>query len=89
MTGRWFSSGTLVSSINKTDRHETTEILLKVALNTIALTPSILSILNYTDKCQYHNVQLIFTSDTFSLDESNLFLSQVISEVPTKKITYI
>jgi S-ribosylhomocysteine lyase LuxS involved in autoinducer biosynthesis len=27
--------GTLVSSTNKTDRHDITEILLKVALNTI------------------------------------------------------
>ena len=34
-TGRWFSPGTLVSSINKTNRHDITEILLKVALNTI------------------------------------------------------
>jgi hypothetical protein len=34
-TGRWFSSGTPVSSTNKTDRHLITEILLKVALNTI------------------------------------------------------
>jgi hypothetical protein len=34
----WFSSGTLVSSINKTDRHDITEILLKVAFNTITLT---------------------------------------------------
>jgi hypothetical protein len=33
--GRWFSPGTLVSSTNKTDRHDVTEILLKVALNTI------------------------------------------------------
>jgi hypothetical protein len=40
-TGRWFSSGALVSSTNKTDRHDITEILLKVALNTINLTPSI------------------------------------------------
>jgi hypothetical protein len=31
----WFSLGTPVSSTNKTDRHDTTEILLKVALNTI------------------------------------------------------
>jgi hypothetical protein len=30
-----FSPGTLVSSTNKTDRHDLTEILLKVALNTI------------------------------------------------------
>ena len=34
-TDRWFSSGTPVSSTNKTDRHDITEILLKVALNTI------------------------------------------------------
>ena len=34
-TGLWFSPGTPVSSTNKTDRHDITEILLKVALNTI------------------------------------------------------
>jgi hypothetical protein len=34
-TGQWFSSGTPVSSTNKTDCHDITEILLKVALNTI------------------------------------------------------
>jgi hypothetical protein len=33
-TGRWFSPGTLVSSTNKTDWHDITEILLKVVLNT-------------------------------------------------------
>jgi hypothetical protein len=32
---RWFSPGTPVSSTNKIDRHDITEILLKVALNTI------------------------------------------------------
>ena len=32
--------GTAVSSTNKTDRHDITEILLKVALNTITLTPT-------------------------------------------------
>ena len=31
-TGRWFIPGLPVSSINKTDRHDLTEILLKVAL---------------------------------------------------------
>ena len=35
--GQWFSPGTPVSSTNKTDRHDVTEILLNVALNTIAL----------------------------------------------------
>ena len=34
-TGMWFSLGTPVSSTNKTDRHDITEKLLKVALNTI------------------------------------------------------
>ena len=33
VTGRWFSPGTLISSTNKTDYHDITEILLKVALN--------------------------------------------------------
>jgi hypothetical protein len=35
MTGRWFSPGTPVSSTNKSNRHDKTEILLKGALNTI------------------------------------------------------
>jgi len=38
-TGQWFSPGTQVSSTNKTDRHDITEILLKVASNTINLKP--------------------------------------------------
>jgi hypothetical protein len=38
LADRWFSPGILVSSTNKTDRHELTEILLKVALNTIEQT---------------------------------------------------
>ena len=33
-TGRWFSPGILVSSTNKIDHHDVTEILLKVVLNT-------------------------------------------------------
>jgi hypothetical protein len=33
--GLWFSPGTPVSSTNKTDLHDITEILLKVALSTI------------------------------------------------------
>jgi hypothetical protein len=36
---QWFSSGTPTSSINKTDRHDIIEILLKVAL--ITITPSL------------------------------------------------
>jgi predicted GTPase len=36
--GRWFSPGTPISSTNKTDHYDISELLLKVALNTIALT---------------------------------------------------
>jgi hypothetical protein len=32
LTGQWFSPGTPVSYTNKTDRHDKTEILLKVSL---------------------------------------------------------
>jgi hypothetical protein len=38
VTGRWFSQGTPVSFTNKTDRHDITEILSKVALKTLTLT---------------------------------------------------
>jgi hypothetical protein len=35
VTGQWFSPGTPAASINKTDCHVITEILLNVSLNTI------------------------------------------------------
>jgi hypothetical protein len=38
VAGRWFSPGTLVSSTNKTDCHDRTEILLKVVIKAITLT---------------------------------------------------
>jgi hypothetical protein len=38
VTCRWFSPGTLVSSTNKTDCEDVTDIFLKVTLNTINLT---------------------------------------------------
>ena len=44
--GRWFSLGTTVSSPNKTDCHDITEILSKVPLNTI--TPN-LTIIRFCD----------------------------------------
>ena len=45
--GVWFFPGTPVSSIDKTDRHNITEILLKVALNTIILLHSKIQLKNY------------------------------------------
>ena len=44
-TDRWFSLGPPVSSTNKTDGHDITEILLKVALNTIKFKPTPLAYL--------------------------------------------
>ena len=35
IAGQWFSLGTPVSSTNKTDHHDITVLLLKVALNSI------------------------------------------------------
>jgi hypothetical protein len=55
-TGRWVSSGTHVSSTNKNDHHDTTEIFLKVALNTNTLT----LILSWIQNAKYTiNSQLI------------------------------
>ena len=39
VAGRWFTPGTPVFFTNKTDDHDITEILLKVAFNTITLKP--------------------------------------------------
>jgi hypothetical protein len=46
-TDRWFSLGTPVSFTSKAGRHDITEILLKVALSTITLTPFILHVLTF------------------------------------------
>jgi hypothetical protein len=47
----WFSPGTLVSSTNKNDLNDITEILLKVALSTIKSTKPLK--LNVTIKLKY------------------------------------
>ena len=50
-TGRWLSPGTPMSSPNNTDRHDITEILLKVALNIISLAPSVTKLLLLVNYC--------------------------------------
>ena len=62
-TGRWFSPDTPVSSTNKTDRNDITEMLLKVALNTITLTLT-----------RYWRVNWWMT---FTLDNSFLFILHI------------
>jgi hypothetical protein len=50
--GRWFSP---VFFTNKSDRHNITEILLKVALNIITLTPNHI---HYTFIFYYHTLKI-------------------------------
>jgi hypothetical protein len=52
VTGWWFSVGTPVSSTNKTVHHDITEILLKVALNTIKQTNKQTNHSNITGKIE-------------------------------------
>jgi hypothetical protein len=52
LTGRLFSTGTLVSSTNKTECHDITEILLKVVLNTINQHKSTINWLICNKKCK-------------------------------------
>ena len=61
-TDRWFSPGTPVSSTNKTDRHDITEILLKVALNNINQTK-----LNYIFFISYYYLFLVSVVIVFHL----------------------
>ena len=64
-TGRWFSPCTSVSSANKTDLHEITEILLKVALNTISQS---------WPKTQINKIDFIFSHSYYSYLEYTLML---------------
>jgi hypothetical protein len=54
--GRWFFS---VFSTNKTDRHDITEILLKVVLNTITIT-----LYNRSNKYQFYNLKLDMSGES-------------------------
>jgi hypothetical protein len=51
-TGWWYFLGTPVSSINKTDRHDITVILLKLALSTINLNQTISQKRDYLFFCE-------------------------------------
>jgi len=63
-TGWWFSPGTPVSSTNKTDRHDITEMLLKVALNTITQTKAYLT-------CPSFNLNNIYFENNHYIKHSN------------------
>ena len=91
-TGRWFSPGPPVSSTNKTDRHDITEILWKVALNTIKHTSKqatdhyLLGDTDVTDK-PVDLFVLISSSYTSKNQEPIIFISQkTIVETMVRRI---
>jgi hypothetical protein len=66
-TSRWFSPGTPVSSTNKSDRYDATEMLLKVVLNIIHINPNLsdrnicietllFKIADLRENLKYHNI---------------------------------
>jgi hypothetical protein len=59
--GLWFSAGPPVSSTNKTDRHNITEILLKVVLNTIKPKPTIVPLEGHIGLTVYFLQFFLFT----------------------------
>jgi hypothetical protein len=62
-TGQWFSPGNPVSSTNKTDHHDITEILLKVALSVLnqQTIRKLLSELMYNKKKNQISTQIVIS----------------------------
>ena len=69
-TGRWFSPGTLISSTNKTDCHDITGILLKMALNAKTLT------------LIFYNFQIHFINIFYLFPDESWFRSSIPSSPP-------
>ena len=72
-SGWWFSMGTPVSSTNKTDCHDITEILLKVTLNNTKQTNCLLK---YCDS--WMKVFIVFTFKMFKCEAPTYYLLWVV-----------
>jgi len=74
-TCRWVSPGTPVSSTNKTDRHDITEILLKVMLNniTLYLTFVYISCISF-NMLQYYTLRFYFPYLSLLAQPVNIFV---------------
>jgi hypothetical protein len=66
-TDQWFSPGPPVSSSNKTDHHDITEIMLKVLLNTITPNP-LCSTLMVLQLHVYNNFSLLMFAVKSTVD---------------------
>jgi hypothetical protein len=78
VTGQWFSLGAPVSSANKTDHDDITEILLKVALSTINQLNQPLSRLQDIFISNTNCFILRITIHTFFFEESTVFIFVII-----------
>jgi hypothetical protein len=86
VTGQWFSQGTLVNSTNKTDHHNLTEILLKMALSTInQIKPH-----SWKSKCKYKTISkyyLLYSSENKKkYDKNNKDYEHTIMRFPVTKV---
>jgi len=68
--GRWFSLDTPVSFTNKTDLYDTTKILLKVALNTITLTP-------YISRCKRMDIPIVMINTRNILQSRSIYIQLI------------
>ena len=88
-TGWWFSTGIPVSSTNKTDRHDITEILLKVSLNTINHVQTKfthkLYITNYYISLEFKKSKL-FVNELCPLKRQNVLVSTLTSKFIHRQI---
>jgi hypothetical protein len=88
VAGRWFSLGTSVSSTNKTGHHDVTEILLKVALNTInqnqtkfnsqntnrpMIVEMFLHYFNFMQYCDFFSLIIYITHDNSYIEHTGYF----------------
>ena len=82
--GQWFSPGTLVSSTNKTDCHDITEILLKVVFNTITHPPYFLS-----SNLKWGNIYyFIFLSQAITNGKITIFTEKYIIHILWHRYIY-
>ena len=83
-TGRWFSPFPPVSSTNKTDRNDITEMLLKVALNTIKQTfISCVILINLTDE-----IHVYYFSSFSNLQDQYIFCYVHTNHTRSVYLTY-
>jgi hypothetical protein len=85
--GRWFSPGSLASSTNKTDHQDITEILLKVAWNTITITQIL-----FFDHCKVNSIyKFIPQAPVYKMVRVLLCLWRLLQKhvVPTKLYIYV